>query len=311
MELRWLEAFVAVAEELHFGRAAQRLRMAQSPLSQTVRKLEKDVGADLFTRSTRSVALTGAGHALLPHAYRVLDEVRLAQRAPTIGAGTVYGKVSIGFSGALNHRTLPPLIRALRERHPGIEVDLVSRVLTGEAAEKLANGSLDLAFVGLPMPTGRWQTRRIARERLGVLLPSDHRLADQTQIDLADMAGEPFVIMPLHSQSTVTAASLAAFSDSGIRPLVVQEVPDPYIAMTLVASGMGCAVMPESITDIVPAGAEFRYLSEPSRFHEHGLAWREDSASGALEAVLAIADEVLPEPTHLPDRRPRSASTGS
>lgn len=301
MELRWLEAFVAVAEELHFGRAAQRLRMAQSPLSQTIRKLEKQVGAELFHRSTRSVSLTGAGHALLPHAHRVLDEVQLAARAPTIGAGTIYGRVSIGFSGALNHRTLPPLIRALQERHPDIEVDLVSRVLTGEAVEKLGSGSLDLAFVGLPMPAGRWQTRRIARERLGVLLPSDHRLADQEQIDLAELARDPFVVMPLHSQSSVTAASMFAFSASGFQPLVVQEVPDPYIGMTLVAAGMGCAVMPESITDIVPAGAQFRFLSGPSHFHEHGIAWTDHADSEVLAAVLEIADEVLPEPMGLPE----------
>ena len=118
MEIRWLEAFVAVAEELHFGRAATRLRLAQSPLSQTIRKLEKDLGMALFDRNTRSVSLTPAGQALLPHAHRVFEELELGRQAVRATSGAVYGSLSIGFSGALNHLTLPPLTRAVRQRYP-------------------------------------------------------------------------------------------------------------------------------------------------------------------------------------------------
>src|SRR3954468_19079204 len=101
MEIRWIQAFVAVAEELHFGRAAVRLQMAQSPLSQTIRKLERDLGTPLFERSTRSVSLTAAGQAFLPHARAVLEEVETARRATRASAGGVYGRVVIGFSGVL------------------------------------------------------------------------------------------------------------------------------------------------------------------------------------------------------------------
>jgi len=118
MEIRWLHAFVAVAEELHFGRAASRLQMAQSPLSQTIRKLEKDIGVQLFERSTRSVALTAGGHTFLPHAYRVLEDVETARQATRASAGDVYGRVTIGFAGVLNHRALPPLTRTVRQRYP-------------------------------------------------------------------------------------------------------------------------------------------------------------------------------------------------
>ena len=116
MELRQIEAFLAVAEELHFGRAASRLRMAQSPLSQTIKKLEKSLGAELFERNTRAVSLTTAGLSFLPHARKILEELDLARRAATADTGTVYGRLAIGFSGALNHTTLPPLTRALRQR---------------------------------------------------------------------------------------------------------------------------------------------------------------------------------------------------
>ena len=102
MEIRWLEAFVAVAEELHFGRAATRLHMAQSPLSQTIRKLERDMGVPLFDRSTRSVDLTAAGRSLLPHAYRALEELEVARQAARASVGTVYGHLAVGFTGAIN-----------------------------------------------------------------------------------------------------------------------------------------------------------------------------------------------------------------
>ena len=146
MELRQIEAFLAVAEELHFGRAAHRLRMAQSPLSQTIKKLEKSLGTDLFERNTRAVSLTTAGFAFLPHARKILEELDLARRAATADSGDFYGRLSIGFSGALNHRTLPPLTRALRHRYPHLDSDPHGGLLTQDALDQLRNGSLDLVL---------------------------------------------------------------------------------------------------------------------------------------------------------------------
>src|SRR6476620_7211752 len=128
VEIRQLEAFVAVAEELHFGRADAGLHLTQSPLSQTVRKLERALGVTLFDRSTRSVALTPAGAALLPHAHRVFEELELGRQATRAVSGAVYGTITIGFSGALNLRTLPPLTRAVRRRYPQITVNPVAGV---------------------------------------------------------------------------------------------------------------------------------------------------------------------------------------
>ncbi|MFI7481545.1 LysR family transcriptional regulator [Kocuria sp. M1R5S2] len=296
MEIRWLESFVAVAEELHFGRAATRLHMAQSPLSQTIRKLEKDVGARLFERNTRSVDLTAAGHALLPHAYRILEEVGLARKAPTAAPGSVYGRVSIGFSGALNHLTLPPLARALRQRHPNISLNLVGRVMSGEAVDRLVAGTLDLAFVGLPLNPGAVATRLIARERLGVVLPSDHPLAERDAVDLRELAEEAFIAMPLLSGSSLNDSVMRVCTASGFRPRVVQEVPDPFIMMTLVSAGVGVSIMTEGVVGIVPAGSVFRPLAGVPQFHDHALAWTAGSASRVLGAVLDVAAEVLPTP---------------
>lgn len=296
MELRQIEAFLAVAEELHFGRAAERLRMAQSPLSQTIKKLEKGLGAPLFVRNTRSVTLTPAGHSLLPHARRILDEVDLARRAVSAGTGTVYGKIAIGFSGALNHATLPPLTRALRQRYPQLDVTLRGGLLTQEALHQLGNGALDLAFIGLPIDASSLATRRIAIERLGVTLPADHPLAGQASVEMAELANDPFITMPAAQGSTLREVTFAACAAAGFRPRIAQEVSDPYTALSLVAGGVGISLMPGSIEGIMPAGIVFLPLQGDDVLLFSGLAWNPGSMSPAVRAAIQLAEEVLPTP---------------
>lgn len=296
METRWLEAFVAVAEELHFGRAAFRLQMAQSPLSQVIRKLEKEVGRPLFERNTRTVALAAAGHALLPHAYRVLEELDLARRATVASAGTVYGTVSIGFSGAPNHRTLPPLTRAVRQRYPDVTLTLVGRVMTREGVEQVESGALDLAFVGLPLAPTRLRTRLIDREPLGAVVPSDHRLAGHPDVDPVDLADDGFITTPAKDGSALQDATTRVCVEAGFRPRIVQEITDPYMILTLVSAGVGVALMTTGISDILPSGAVFVPLRGRPRHMNHGLAWRPDNPSAVLRAVLELAEEVLPTP---------------
>ncbi len=296
MELRQIEAFLAVAEELHFGRAAERLRMAQSPLSQTIKKLEKGLGAPLFERNTRSVTLTTAGHSLLPHARRILEEVDLARRAVSAGSGTVYGKLAIGFSGALNHATLPPLTRALRQHYPHLDVTLHGGLLTQEALQQLSNGALDLAFIGLPIDAPSLATRRIATERLGVTVPADHPLAGQASVEMAELAGDPFITMPAAQGSTLREVTFAACAAAGFRPRISQEVSDPYTALSLVAGGVGISLMPESIEGIMPAGIVFLPLEGEDVLLFSGLAWNPTAMSPAVRAALQVAEEVLPTP---------------
>ncbi|AUI50540.1 LysR family transcriptional regulator [Arthrobacter crystallopoietes] len=298
MELRWIEAFIAVAEELHFGRAAERLRMAQSPLSQTIRKLERHLGVDLFERNTRTVALTSAGHSFLPHARRILEEMDLARRSAQTAGEHVYGRVHIGFSGALNHKTLPPLTRALRQRYPDVDLTLTGGLLTQAALNQLTVGALDLCFIGLPVSTAKVATRLIAVEPLGATLPLDHPLAQQESIDLADLSDDSWVTMPARHGSSVREALFAACTTAGFRPRVAQEIADPYTALSLVAGGVGVSLMPVAVADIMPAGTVYVPLSRPSPTPTiaSGIAWNPENASAALAAVLQTADEVLPTP---------------
>ncbi|MFV0457875.1 MAG: LysR family transcriptional regulator [Actinomycetales bacterium] len=296
MEIRWMEAFVAVAEELHFGRAAARVHMAQSPLSQTIKKLEREVGTQLFERSTRSVQLTAAGQAFLPHARRVLEEVDAARRATRASADSVYGRVTIGFSGILNHLSLPPLTRAVRQRYPDIRLDLVGRVMTRDAVEQVISGRIDLAFIGLPVDVTQVQTRMIASEALGVVLPVDHRLAGQASIDLADLAHEDFVTTPISAGSALQELGQRACVDAGFQPRVVQEITDPYMILMLVAAGVGVALMTEGVAHYLPPGACYLPLAGAEVTMRHAIAWSPRHPSSARDAVLGLVTEVLDVP---------------
>lgn len=292
MELRWLEVFVAVAEELHFGRAAERVRMAQSPLSQVVRKLERELGTALFERSTRSVSLTAAGQALLPHARAALAELDLGRRATQAAANEAYGRVRVGFSGLLNHQTLPPLASAVRARHPAIDLELVGRSSSAESIQALRNGSLDLAFVGLPNDHADLAIRVIGTERLGAVLPRSHPLAALEELRLADLKDAPFVALP--EPSVLREQLLSACVAADFRPRIVSSVPDAYVMLLLVAAGVGVTLMPESVSTIVPASSVLRPLTDdPAPTITTGLAWRRGDRSVALRAVVTVAAETL------------------
>lgn len=296
VEIRWLEAFVAVAEELHFGNAAARLRMAQSPLSQTIRKLERSLGAELFHRSTRSVELTAAGHALLPHAREVLEQLDIAAKAVKLPQGRVYGSLTLGFTGVLNHLSLPPLARAVQQTYPDIKLTLVGRVMTQDAVHQLESGSLDLAFVGLPVDSSRINARLLAREAFGVVLPAGHPLAGQASIDLAALADESFILPPLSAGSVLYEESMRACSEAGFYPKVAQEITDPYMVMMLVAAGIGVALLTEGISAMLPPGAVYVPLGGEPHYMNHGLAWSIRPGSKARDAVLALSEKVLPTP---------------
>jgi DNA-binding transcriptional LysR family regulator len=298
VEIRWIEAFIAVAEELHFGRAAARLQMAQSPLSQTIRKLERDLRTPLFERSTRSVSLTAAGQAFLPHARKVMEEVETARRATHASTGGVYGRVAIGFSGVLNHLSLPPLTRAVRERYPDIALDLVGRVMTRDAVEQLDSGRLDLAFIGLPVDSALIRTRLIALESFGVVLPTDHPFAERSSIDIAELAEQDFITTPLSAGSALQESAMRACVDAGFRPRVVQEITDPYMILMLVAAGVGIALMTEGIAHVLPPGSCYVPLTGTDVTMNHGIGWSPRRGSAARDAVLAVAAEVLPTPAH-------------
>ncbi|MGD6751779.1 LysR substrate-binding domain-containing protein [Streptomyces sp. BH105] len=301
MELKHLTGFVAVAEELHFGRAAERLHIAQSPLSQQIKLLERDLGVKLFDRTTRTVRLTSAGQALVEPARRLLADassVRRTVRAAHLGE---VGRVSVGFAGASSYAALPLLTRAVTSQLPGIELVLEGQTYSGEALRRVTDGTLDLGFVALPVRRGI--TARVVRmERLVLALPDSHPLADRAEVPVRALADEPIVTFPLSRESAVRDAMVQACHDAGFAPRIAQEAPDSYNMLALVGAGVGVAVVVESARNIHLEHVVFRPLAgDEVPVLPIALGWRSGNPSAALKAVLRVARDVLPTPEDAPE----------
>lgn len=294
MEIRHLRCFLAVAEELHFGRAAARLHMAQPPLSQQIKLLERELGARLFERSSRSVSLTAAGEALLGPARRILDEESVAARVVDAARVGQVGRVRIGFAGTTAYGVLPLLRRSVAHAFPGIEMVLRSQVYSGAAAALIESGELELGFVSLPVRP-RLGHLPVKVEDLVCALPADHRLADAEVVDLTDLAEEPFVSFPRARGSAVRDLTVQACVAAGFTPDVVQESPDPFSLLTMVAADVGVALVLASAATVQLEHVVFRPLRAAVRLPV-GLAWLLDRTSPAVQTVLEVARATLPVP---------------
>lgn len=297
MELRDFEAFVAVAEELHFGRAAARLHISQPPLSSRIRQLERDLGLQLFDRNTRTVSLTDAGERLLTPARRVLNEVDAAQNlAASIATGD-QGRVRIGFAGASSQRALPLLTGAVRSQYPGIELVLQSQTYVFTALELLLAGSIDLAFARLPIPQTDLAWRVVEVEELVCALPVGHPMALQDGIRLAELHDEDFVSLPDNQGSILQSTMYSLCVTAGFRPRVVQIAPDSSTVLALVAAGAGVTITLSSVCPVQTVGIAYRPLTNIRPSHMFAtLVWRKADPSPALQRVLNASQAALPTP---------------
>lgn len=245
MELRHLEYFVAVAEERHFTRAAERLMVSQSGLSASVRSLERELGAQLFVRNTRNVELTASGQALLVEAVRTLGSVRAAKEAVAAVQGLLRGRLSVGTEQCVAGVDVPALLARFRSEHPQVEIRLRqddSATLVGEVAA----GRLDLAFVAAPgAPQADVRLLPLTREPMVLLCHTGHRLADATEVTWAELREEPFV--DFHPDWGARELTDRAFAAAGIRRQVSLEVNDVHTLIDLVRHGLGIAVVPQPI----------------------------------------------------------------
>ena len=297
MDVRDLEAFAAVADELHFGRAARRLHMAQPPLSNRIRRLERELGLRLFERSTRNVALTDAGARLLDPARRVLNAVDAARNAAAAIASGDQGRVRVGFAGASSQRALPVLTRAVRSAHPGIELALRSQTYVYTALDMLMAGSLDLAFARLPIPQPELSSRVVEVEELLCALPSTHPLADQGGVRVEQLLEADFVSLPDDQGSMLQATMYSLCVSAGFRPRIAQVAPDSNTVLALVAAGAGVTITLSSVRPVQTVGIAYRRLEGVHRRHMlSALAWRTDNPSPALARVLQVSLAALPTP---------------
>lgn len=294
MELRHLRYFRAVAEELHFGRAAERLHIAQPPLSQQIRALERELGVGLLVRTTRSVELTPAGRAYLRRAVAILDAVDDAtEQARRIAAG-VEGRLTVGCVGSATYSLLPRLVLGLRDQLPGVEVSVRGEMLAPAQITALVGGEIDLALLRPPVAHPGVVFETVRRDRLFAALPAGHRLAEGGELAIGELRGEDFVAHAGHGRSVMSSVVTAACADAGFVPRVRHEVEETSTLVTLVAAGLGVAIVPAPTAELDIAGVRYRPLTPASLGVDLVAAWAADSP--LLSRVLQVLHGVAQRP---------------
>ena len=287
IELRHLRYFLAVADTLHFTRAAQQLGIAQPPLSQQIRKLETLVGHPLFTRTTRGVKLTPAGELLATRARGTLekmhDDIAQVQR---LGRGEE-GTLTIGFAGSIMFTELPRAIQAFRQRYPNVELRLREMVTTQQISA-LLNRTIDLGFLRDGDPTDGLETTTLLRESFLAVLPESHPLAKEPSFRLAELKGERFVLFGRHHGPLAYDRTLACCARAGFVPNIVQEAPQWPTVIRLVAAGIGVSLVPACLANLAIPGSVYRKV-DPAGHTTVDAAMREGSTCTLTRNFLTLA----------------------
>ena len=287
IEIGQLRAFLAVAEELHFGRAAERLHMAQPPLSRTIKHLERELGTRLFDRNTRSVSLTSSGQALVDSAREVMDALRRAEASVKYADESDVGVVRIAFAGVSTYRLVARLARRVRSQRPGIQLELSSQNFAQPAMKRLLNGDTDLAL-------GRWDVippqitaRVVMSDSLVLALPDTHRLAGARKLSIDKLHDQAFVSLPPEQGSVLTERLSRLTKASGFMADVVQIAPDTQAALAFVSAEVGCHLTLASVAENVSdPHVAFVPLDEPVPDVDLQAAWRTRDEDRALAAVV-------------------------
>jgi DNA-binding transcriptional LysR family regulator len=286
MELRHLRYFVAVAEHLSFGRAAARLHLSQPPLSRQIRALETELGAALFTRTRRSVRLTAAGVALLPEARRLLrDADALQAGARQLASGEV-GTLALGFISVAAYNLVPELAPEFRRRHAGIRLALREATSDVQLAA-LAQGELDVGLVLPPVDGAGLDYAPLLEDTLVAAVPAGR--GGKGPIALTSLRDEPFILFPRAVGTSLYDAIVNACRHAGFAPRVEQEAIQMQTIVSLVAAGMGVALVPGALVNLRRTGVVYRPLTDARPRVELGIAWRSADDAPAVRAFVDLA----------------------
>jgi DNA-binding transcriptional LysR family regulator len=290
MELRQLRYFLVVADELHFGRAAEILHITQPPLTVAVRRLERELGVQLFDRTTRRVTLTAAGQAFrerIQAAVADLDDA--AGDVADVAAGKS-GKIRVGFVSSASYTTVPEAIRAFRQQRPRIDLGL-HPLTSGEQIERLLDGNLDLGLIRDPGDVPGLNLELLSTEDLVVVLPETHRLAAVQEIRPRDLEGEPMILFPYRLMPGFVARVLRLFDALPTPPIVVQQAIHQETVLGLVAAGLGISVLPESVQRFqMPGVTTRRFVGRPQT--ELHVARAGGSSPAVDDFVLCLRGEI-------------------
>ncbi|HEU4947483.1 MAG TPA: LysR family transcriptional regulator [Kribbella sp.] len=296
LPLPQLHAFVVLAEELHFGRAAGRLGIAQPPLSQQIRRLEDKVGHALFSRAPGRVALTPAGRELLPAARRSMSELTdglAAARA--VGSGQA-GRIRLGFAASLALTVLPDLLRTYRERFPGVRIQ-IQEMTTAPQLAALHDQTIDIGLLREPPAEDEPALgfRTILTEGFVAVLPAEHPLASQWSVQVAQLADSPFVLLPRVVAPRLHDQIIAVCQDAGFEPQVAQRAVEWQTVCALVEAGLGVSLAPASIQRIRLSGVAFRGTEPASARTKVAVAWRRNDQNPLVAGLLETIGDDKPD----------------
>lgn len=294
MDLRHLRYFIAVAEELHFGRAAQRLGMAQPPLSQQIKAFEAELGTALFLRNRRKVELTAAGTVLLDDARDIMR--RVATLAPTARAAAEgeRGRLEIAFTGSVPFNDLMPrILGEFRRLYPDVWVSM-REMSTGSQIEALLEERLDIGFArpadsGLPVGIA---ARRILREPLALVLPTGHPLAGRSRVAMAEVADEPLVMHPRHIGTGLYDKIVTLCGRAGYTPRMGVEAHQMSTMVSLVGAGMGLAVVPRTMMRMGAGGVVFAEIADEQAFIDLLVIHRPGAPTMLVKNFLLVVNDV-------------------
>jgi DNA-binding transcriptional LysR family regulator len=290
-ELRQLRHFVAVAEQLHFGRAAAALHMSQPPLSRSIQDLERRLGATLLARSRRKVELTPEGARFLEEAKRVLGQLERAVLEVGSMAAGAGGRLRLGFVSLADFGVLPQLLRAYKASRPGVALAL-REMLSPEQAAALGAGELDFGLL-LPPVAGDLEHLVVQRERFVAALPSRHRLARAGgRIAVRELSAEAFVMAPRDIAPGLHDIVALLTTRAGFSPRVAQEAIQMQTVVSLVSSGLGVAVVPASVANLGRRGVVYRDIADAHPRLDLWLAWRRGSLGAAGREFVQHARRV-------------------
>lgn len=292
MEFRHLRYFLALAEELHFGRAAQRLSISQPPLSLNIQQLEASVGARLFTRNSRGVQLTAAGQAFVPAARALLAQAGAALREAREVAQGQAGELQIGFAGTLLYCGLPQVLQRFQQGHPKLRMAL-RELSSSEQLSELVRDRLDVGFVHTPRVPPGFEQILVASQSMVVCLPQTHALAGATALRLQDLQGQALVVVSRAVSPDYHERILAECEWAGWVPPVVHELRHWLSVVALVAQGQGVALVPEALAQSALAGAVFVPLKDAALRYDTRCLWRSSRDQTALQDfVTAVRQDM-------------------
>ncbi|MBD3885272.1 LysR family transcriptional regulator [Phormidium tenue FACHB-886] len=291
MELRHLRYFITVAEELHFGRAADRLHMAQPPLSQQIRQLEAELGFQLFHRTKRSVQLTEAGQVFLADCQKILRQLDQAVRTGQQASRGELGQLAIGFVSSAAYSVLPPILQTFRATLPQVRLEL-HELTTDQQLQWMQDGRIDLGFVRPPVEDEQFRLMTIFQEPLVVALPIAHPLVNQPQVSLAALASEAFILFPRPLAPGLYDQIISLCQQAKFSPNVVQEAIQMQTIVSLVAAEIGIAIVPVSLQNLQRTGVVYKSLLESTPQAAIALAWRTQDTSATAQRFLEVVQQV-------------------